>query len=50
MGLKISLGEMSFIIDKFLSLVAGVNEEKIPEIRKIWRRMDLSYQSMAPYP
>ena len=34
MGLKISLGEMSFIIDKFLSLVAGVNEEKIPEIRK----------------
>lgn len=31
---KISLGEMSFIIDKFLALTAGVQEEKIPEIRK----------------
>ncbi len=34
MGLKISFGEMSFIIDKFLSLIAGVNEEKIPVIRR----------------
>jgi hypothetical protein len=34
MGFKISLGEMSFIINKFLSLIAGVNEEKIPVIRR----------------
>jgi hypothetical protein len=33
-GFKISLGEISFITDKFLSLIAGVHEEKIPEIRK----------------
>jgi len=34
LGFKISLGEMSFIIDKFLALTAGVQEEKIPEIRR----------------
>jgi hypothetical protein len=33
-GFKISNGEMSFIVDKFLALLAGVHEEKIPEIRK----------------
>src|SRR5574340_1326255 len=33
-GFKISSGEMSFIVDKFLALLAGVHEEKIPEIRK----------------
>lgn len=33
-GFKFSLGEMSFIIDKFLALLAGLQEEKIPEIRK----------------
>lgn len=34
LGFKISSGEMSFIVDKFLALLAGVHEEKIPEIRK----------------
>jgi hypothetical protein len=34
LDLKISLGEMKFVTDKFLSLIAGVNEEKIPEIHK----------------
>ncbi len=33
-GFKISSGEMSFIMDKFLALLAGVHEEKIPQIRK----------------
>ncbi len=33
LGFKISSGEMSFIVDKFLALLAGVHEEKIPEIR-----------------
>ena len=33
-GFKISSGEMSFMVDKFLGLLAGVHEEKIPEIRK----------------
>ncbi len=32
-GFKISSGEMSFIVDKFLALLAGVHEEKIPQIR-----------------
>ncbi len=34
LGFKFGLGEMSFIINKFLALLAGVQEEKIPEIRK----------------
>lgn len=34
LGFKFDLGEMSFIINKFLALLAGVQEEKIPEIRK----------------
>jgi len=34
LGFKFSLGEISFLIDKFLGLTAGVQEEKIPEIRK----------------
>lgn len=34
LGFKISSGEMSFIVDKFLALLSGVHEEKIPEIRK----------------
>ncbi len=34
LGFKIGLGEISFITDKFLALTAGVQEEKIPEIRK----------------
>ncbi len=33
-GFKINSGEMSFIIDKFLALLAGVHEENIPKIRK----------------
>src|SRR5574341_26672 len=33
-GFKISSGEMSFIMDKFLALLAGVHEEKIPQIGK----------------
>lgn len=34
LGFKISLGEISFILDKFLALTAGIQEEKIPEIRR----------------
>jgi len=34
LGFKFGLGEMSFLINKFLALLAGVQEEKIPEIRK----------------
>lgn len=33
-GFKINSGEMSFIMDKFLALLAGVHEENIPKIRK----------------
>ncbi len=34
LGFKFGLGEISFITNKFLALLSGIQEEKIPEIRK----------------
>ena len=52
LGFKISIGEMSFLINKFLALTAGVQEEKIPETRKNFiplPRMATKINNILPY-